>query len=190
MWQCGVLWVRYNYLMNGLYGNTWRMGWCEDNNPNLKSGMSGCSSYIDYLLLSMMKRCNMKANTSSWTAIARSHVVFVKVDLCRSDVQIKYGEQNGVQQLLCDNEPQMKSTLESVEGGVIYSAINAVQFWCRLVTTAMWTHRTLSLHQYCTWLSTTLLLAVKQYCFWPSSNTTSGCQTILLLALKQYYFRL
>jgi hypothetical protein len=122
-----------------------------------------------------MKRCNMKANTSSWTAIARSHVVFVRVDLCRSDVQIKYGEQNGVQQLLCDNEPQMKSTLESVEGGVIYSAINAVQFRCTSLRTAMWTHRAVSLKRYCTWL-------------W--SDTTSGSQTVLHLTLKKYYFRL
>ena len=52
-------------------------------------------------------------------------------------MQIKYGEQNGIRQLLCDKEPQIRSTLDSVMGGVTYSVIHAVQPWCRTVRTAM-----------------------------------------------------
>ena len=52
-------------------------------------------------------------------------------------MKIKYGEQNGVQQLLCDSEPQIRSTLGSVIGGVAYSVMHAVQSWCRTVRSAV-----------------------------------------------------
>jgi hypothetical protein len=51
-------------------------------------------------------------------------VVCVKVDRISNDMQIKYREQNGVQQLSCDNETQIRATLDSVTGGDTYSVIH------------------------------------------------------------------
>jgi hypothetical protein len=145
-----------------------------------------------YLLLSVMKSCNMKASTGSWTVMGGTIWFMWKLIVYRSDMQIKYGEQNGLRQLLCDNEPQIRSTLDSVMGGVTYSVIHVVQPWCRTVRTAMWTDGDVSLKRYCIWLAsntvpgsqTILLLTLKQYCFWLSNNTASDSQAILFLTVK------
>jgi hypothetical protein len=144
-----------------------------------------------YLLLSVMKSCNMKASTGSWTVMGGTICFMWKLIVYRSDMQLKYGEQNGVRQLMCDNEPQIRSTLDSVMGGVTYSVIHIVQPWCRTVRTAMWTDRDVSLKLYCIWLSSNtasvsqavLLLTLKLYCFWFSNNIASDCQAMFLLTV-------
>ena len=70
----------------------------------LKSGMSGYSSYIGIFVVISAKKFQNESKHQFVNCYMKSDVVSVEVGLYRSDMQIKYGEQNGVQQMLCDNE--------------------------------------------------------------------------------------